>query len=171
MLTSLGYTEALKQFAKQLREQQAQSGNSGVNGMGSHNGPNPSGAPGIFDHVNGIPPSTSSTLYAGPQQPSTSQLQPPPATPTQNGPTAVDGTPKQSKAVPQTQSQASASTPSASTPATASTPTASMTPSLAPQGLKRKAGDSSSPSIANAEQQPQGKRARGKRRGTGTANG
>lgn len=162
--------EALRQFALQLREQQAHLGPGGMNGMISQNGPPLPGPPGMFDHVNGIPSSTSSTLYTGPQQPSTSQLPPHPATPIQqNGLTSAHGTPKQSKAVPQTQSQASASTPSASTPATASTPSAaSMTPSLAPQGLKRKAGDSSSPSIANAEQQPQGKRPRGKRRGTAT---
>ena len=79
----------------QLREQQPPPSlsNGVVNGMVSQNGPNPHGPPpGMFDHVNGIPPSTSSTLYAAPppppqqqqqqqQQASTSQLPPPPAAP------------------------------------------------------------------------------------------
>lgn len=170
------FAEALKHFAKQLRERQPQAGpNAAMNGVGgSTNGPSPpgaSGSMGMFDHgVNGISSSSSSSaLYPG-SQPSTSQTQSL-APSQQNGPPLVDGTPKlANRPNPQTQPTASASTPSASTPS-ASTPAAgSMTPSLQAQSLKRKAGDSSSPSIANAEQQPQGKRARGKRRGT-TTNG
>ncbi|KAI0346946.1 hypothetical protein BDW22DRAFT_1425038 [Trametopsis cervina] len=172
---NLGPKQALTEFAKQLRESQSQeAANVGlrINGTGGpHNGPSPPGAPGgggggMYDTSgsSGSSTASSSTLYSGPSQTNQSQQQPLPHH--QNGSLVMDGTPKQSKAIPQ--SGPSASTPSASTPA-ASTPTAAtMTPVTAPETLKRKAGDSSSPSISNADPPPNAKRARAKRRSTAT---
>ena len=170
-------TDALKELARQIRQSQEGVNGpdprmNGVPGSNPHRLHQPPPFPGAVPYEHGmngpgLPPpasSSSSTLLSGPPQANQGPLPPPPQ---QNGPPVVEGTPKlNNKAVQQQQPIASASTPSASTPS-ASTPSATtMTPSMAPQTLKRKAGDSSSPSITNAEQQPQGKRPRGKRRST-----
>ena len=119
--------------------------------------------PGEMYHHQGIPPSSSSTLYPTAAPPDT---QPGLMPPRQNEPNVVNGTPKPSKAATnQNAAQASGSTPgaSASTPAAAATPTSvTMTPVVQPASLKRKAPPSAADVVSPTEPPKRAPRKRNK---------
>ncbi|KAH9950147.1 LIM-domain binding protein-domain-containing protein [Amylocystis lapponica] len=119
-----------------------------------------------FSGANGAGPSASHYPGAPGTSAAPSQGHPPPSTP-QNQPAVLDAK-SQQKAPAAPSSQASGSTPaSASTPAAATPGGPSTTPSMASATLKRKAPggrpDTSSPTMANAEQAPPAKRVTRKR--------
>ncbi|CCM03961.1 uncharacterized protein FIBRA_06116 [Fibroporia radiculosa] len=164
--SNLGPIDALDQYAKKLREQQARDPKAG----GGHK-PSQAGLGGfsttMFDGTNGVMSTPSVSLFNNIS--GGSQSQPPaPSTP-QNPPACVDA--KQNKVPPAPASQASTATMSSTTPsASASTPAAavtpggpSTTPSMPNATLKRKAqrNEDGSPTVANADQtQPNKRQAR-----------
>ncbi|PSS31976.1 hypothetical protein PHLCEN_2v2218 [Hermanssonia centrifuga] len=158
----MGPRDSLRAFAAELRKNQG-GGMPNASGSGQHGPGAPGGGPGL----NGLHAMASSSALYGGAQPN-APAQPPSSLPPQNGP--LTGTPKQSKAVPPSQPQASGSGSTA--PVSASTPTsttAGMTPALPPSTLKRKAttqSDTASPTTGNSEQ-GSGKRPARKRRTQG----
>jgi hypothetical protein len=160
--------DALSKFAAKIRETQPHNAvqASLINGVNSGIPPHPFVS---FPNPNGVAATPAVTLYSS-APPSSINPQPAPhINSPQNAPPSADNSPqKQHKTIlQQSQSTAPTSIPApASTPATAAASSGpnTNTPLLSNASLKRKqASDATSPTTANAEQQPPTKRVTRKR--------